>query len=113
MERADNDYEMTFSNETVIEPCRETDNIPQINFNLIQLADLTNKNANDFVDVIGIVKSASYVRTITTKATSRELKKRELHLVDNSNCSVNCTLWGKQAEDFDAADNPCYSPQRS
>jgi replication factor A1 len=97
---------MTFSNETVIEPCHETDNIPQINLNLIQLAELTNKNANDFVDVIGVVKSASDVTTITTKATNRELKKRELHLVDNSNCSVNCTLWGKQAEDFDAADNP-------
>ena len=44
-----NDYEMTFTNETVIEPCHETDNLPHIALNLVQLAELTNKNPNDIV----------------------------------------------------------------
>ena len=40
------------------------------------------------------------------KSTNKELKKREIHLADNSNCSIAITLWGKTAEDFNAADNP-------
>lgn len=47
----DNDYEMSFNNETVIEPCEDdTDcSIPKMNLNLLPLSELTNKNANDFV----------------------------------------------------------------
>jgi replication factor A1 len=45
---------------------------------------------------MGVVKSASEVTTIITRQTNKELKKRDIHLVDDSNCSVNCTLWGKQ-----------------
>jgi replication factor A1 len=97
---------MTFSNDTVIETCNDEDNLPHVTYNFVPLSELTNKNANDFVDVIGVMKSCGEVTTIVTKATNRELKKRELHLVDNSNCSVSCTLWGKQAEEFDANDNP-------
>jgi len=104
--KVDNDYEMTFSNDTVIEPCNDEDNLPHVTYNFVPLSELTNKNANDFVDVIGVMKSCGEVTTIVTKATNRELKKRELHLVDNSNCSVSCTLWGKQAEEYDANDNP-------
>ncbi|CAF0704338.1 unnamed protein product [Brachionus calyciflorus] len=105
--KLDNDYEMTFNNETQIEPCDEADNLPHMSLNLVKLSDLTNRAANDFVDVIGVVKSVGDVTTIVTKATNRELKKRELSIVDNSGCAVTATLWGKQAEDYDAADgNP-------
>jgi replication factor A1 len=52
------------------------------------------------------VKSVGDISTIVTKATNRELKKRDLQLVDNSNTAITCTLWGKQAEDFDGQDNP-------
>jgi replication factor A1 len=55
---------------------------------------------------LGVVKSVGEVTTIVAKATNREIKKRDLCLVDNSNCSISCTLWGKQAEEFDGADNP-------
>lgn len=105
--KLDNDYEMTFTNETVIEPCHEpVDNIPHMNLSLMSLSELPNKSANDLVDVLGVVKSSGDVTTIVAKATNREIKKRDLHLVDNSNCSVTCTLWGKQAEEFDSSDNP-------
>lgn len=45
-----------------------------------------------------MVKSIGDVTTIVTKQTNRELKKRELNLVDDTNCSVSCTLWGKQVK---------------
>ena len=41
-----------------------------------------------FVDVIGVAKSASDVSTIMSKTTSKELKKREVHLVDSTNTEV-------------------------
>jgi replication factor A1 len=48
------------------------------------------------IDTLGVVKSVGDVTTIVTKATNRELKKRDIQLVDNSNSAITCTLWGKQ-----------------
>jgi len=55
-------------------------------------------------DVIGIVKDRGEVSSINSKA-GRVIPKRELTLVDKSNFSVRMTLWGKQAEDYNADDN--------
>jgi replication factor A1 len=105
--RLANDYEMTLGNESVIELCTEqTDACPPIKLDIVKLNELADKNANDFVDVIGVVKNCSDVTTIMTKATQKELTKREITLVDDSNYTISCTLWGKQAEDFDGTDNP-------
>lgn len=105
--RLANDYEMTMTNETVIEPCHEqVENLPTIQLKIVPLSELADKNANEMVDVIGVVKSFGEVSTIVTKATNKELTKREITLVDDSNASINCTLWGKQAEDFDGSENP-------
>jgi replication factor A1 len=104
--KLDNDYEMTFTNDTVIEECHETDNLPKITFNIIPISEIANKQANDFVDIIGVVKSVGDLTTIVTKATNREIKKREIHLVDRSNCSVACTLWGSQAENYEEGKQP-------
>lgn len=101
------DYEMTMNNETVIELCEDdTDSMPQVQLNIVQLCNLAEKAANDIVDVLAIVKSAADCSTIVARATGKELIKREITLVDDSACSITCTLWGKQAEEFDASDNP-------
>lgn len=96
--KLDNDYEMTFSNDTVIEPCNEDDAsaLPHMHINLVKFSELQNYSANEFIDVIGVVKSSGDVATIVAKATNRELKKRDICLVDDSMHSVTCTLWGKQ-----------------
>lgn len=101
------DYEMTMTSETAIELCEDdTDNLPQVQLNIVPLCDLENKAPNDLIDAIGVVKSAGDCQTIVARASGRELIKRDIVLVDDSACSVNCTLWGKQAEDFDASENP-------
>ena len=58
------------------------------------------------VDVIGICKSAADVASIITKTTNKKLSKRELQLVDRSGREVTCTLWGAEAEGFDASNFP-------
>jgi replication factor A1 len=47
--KLENDYEMTFSNDTVIEPCNEEDSVPHMNLHLVKLCEMPHKNANDFV----------------------------------------------------------------
>jgi len=43
-------------------------------------------------DVIGIVKSTDDVRTINSKQ-GKELKKRDITLVDESQVQIRLTLW--------------------
>lgn len=40
------------------------------------------------------------------KASQRELRKRELGIVDSSNCLVRLTLWGDEAVSFDGSSHP-------
>jgi len=48
--------------------------------------------ANVLIDVIGIVKSAEELRTLTSKV-GKELKKRDINLVDESQVQIRLTLW--------------------
>lgn len=99
--------------------CTDTDNVPQMKYNFVELANLESVEKDGHVDVIGIVKEAADVSQIITKATQKpvrsksfylgrsalipcfgQLSKRELTLVDSSGMSVRLTLWGKQAENF-------------
>ncbi|KZP17889.1 replication factor-a protein [Athelia psychrophila] len=100
-----NDYELSFEKNTEIEECHETANIPQVKYNFIPLSDLETLAKDSVCDVIGVVKERADLSTIISKASSREITKRELTLVDKSEFSVRLTLWGKQAEDYNADDN--------
>ncbi|CAF3669774.1 unnamed protein product [Rotaria sp. Silwood1] len=102
-----NDYEMTFNYDTCIEPCDADEGqcIPQVQFNFIPISEIANRPANSICDVIGVVKSASNIDTIVSKASQKEFNKRDLLLVDE-NTSIAATLWGQQAEDFDGSSNP-------
>ncbi|KAH8917277.1 replication factor-a protein [Atractiella rhizophila] len=103
-----NEYEMTFERHTVVEPC-EDDDVPQMKFDFTTLGDLEEKPKDALIDVIGILKECQPITTIITKATQKEMKKRELTLVDRSGFQVRVTLWGRQAESFPenvAEENP-------
>ena len=58
------------------------------------------------MDIIGVCKSAGDVATITSQKTGKELRKKDITLVDKSMSEINVTLWGGQAESFDGAGNP-------
>jgi replication factor A1 len=44
-----NDYEISMTNETVIEPCNDSDDVPHVSLELVPLNQLINKNPNDLV----------------------------------------------------------------
>ncbi|PFH54257.1 hypothetical protein AMATHDRAFT_72762 [Amanita thiersii Skay4041] len=100
-----NDYELSLERNTEIEECHEASSVPSIRFNFVPLGDLEQIPKDSTCDVIGIVKECSSVAEITTKQ-NRPLQKRDLTLVDKSGYSVRLTLWGKQAEDYDATESP-------
>nr|XP_033324078.1 replication protein A 70 kDa DNA-binding subunit [Megalopta genalis] len=102
-----NDYEMTLTGDTEIIPCHDAGNdIPSLQFNFSLISDIETKEKNDILDILGVAKSCSEVQTLTARTTGKELKKRDINLVDESNTMVCLTLWDLQAENFDGSMNP-------
>ncbi|XP_069686364.1 replication protein A 70 kDa DNA-binding subunit isoform X2 [Periplaneta americana] len=102
-----NDYEMTFTNDTQVIPCNEdTSDIPTLTFDFTPINKLSEMDTNSIVDVIGVCKSSSDVQTLISRNTNRELRKRDITVVDQTNTGVVLSLWGSQAEEFDGSLQP-------
>ncbi|XP_076234444.1 replication protein A 70 [Calliopsis andreniformis] len=102
-----NDYEMSLTSNSEIIPCHDTeDDIPSLHFDFSPISDIEKKEKDDIMDLLGIVKSSGDLQMLTSRTTGRELKKRDINLVDESNTMVCLTLWGTQAEEFDGSNNP-------
>ena len=96
-----NDYELTFERDTVIERAEEQSDVPKVRFNFTNIGNLQNIETGGVVDTIGILKDVSDTNQIVSKTTSKPYDKRELTLVDNTNFSVRLTIWGNTATTFD------------
>ncbi|KAG8937310.1 Replication factor A protein 1 [Tulasnella sp. 418] len=99
------DFEIALDKLTQIEECMDASGMPSVSFNFVELAKLEEKPKDSTCDVIGIVKQVGDFENITTRA-GKSLSKRDLTLVDKSQYSVRVTLWGKQAENFVAENQP-------
>ena len=85
-----NDYEMTLSNESQIAACNEeTEEIPTLQFNFVPISTVESKQKDELIDVLGIVKTCSDVQSLTARTTGRELKKRDIGIVDENNDLVS------------------------
>lgn len=103
--KLNNDYEMTLNNDSEIQECTEPTDIPAIQYNFVKISDIAAKEANDTVDVIAVVKDVNDPVNLTSKA-GKNLTKREIMLIDNSNASISLTLWGDEAINFEGNDQP-------
>lgn len=103
-----NDYELTLSAESQVFPCHDFDEsqMPALKFNFTQLNKVKDVEVDGIVDVIGVCQSAGDVVNLVSKTTRKELKKRDVTIVDQSMSSVNITLWDTQAEEFDGSLQP-------
>lgn len=103
-----NDYELTLSSETQIFPCHDFDDsqMPALKFNFVPLSQVKDVDVDGIVDVIGVCQTAGELTNLMSKTTRKELKKRDLTIVDQSLSSVTVTLWDTQAEDFDGSLQP-------
>ncbi|KAH9821569.1 hypothetical protein DFH28DRAFT_883097 [Melampsora americana] len=97
------DYEIMFENQTEVDECVDAGDIPLIQLNkYMQLGQLGEVEKDHVCDIVAVLKDAGELGAIVTKQTQREMAKRDITLVDQSAFSVRMTLWGKQAEDFNA-----------
>ncbi|XP_045536529.1 replication protein A 70 kDa DNA-binding subunit isoform X2 [Papilio machaon] len=102
-----NDYEMTFTADTVVSECVEdASTVPSVKFDFVPISEIANRSPDSLLDMIGVCKSAADVQELTAKSTGRLLKKREVTLVDSSGGAITLTLWGNEAEKFDGSTNP-------
>lgn len=103
-----NDYELTLSSDTQIFPCHDFDDtqMPALKFNFVPLSQVKNVDVDGIVDVIGVCQTAGDVVNLVSKTTRKELKKRDVTIVDQSLTSVTITLWDTQAEEFDGSLQP-------
>ncbi|ODN02275.1 Replication protein A 70 kDa DNA-binding subunit [Orchesella cincta] len=102
------EYEISFVNDTSVIPCMDTDSdsIPTLSFQFMEIAFIESCENNKMIDVVAVCKSRGDVHAFTSKTTNKDLKKREVTLVDRTNTEIVLTLWGKQAEDFEDDTNP-------
>ncbi|KAM0139113.1 hypothetical protein ACHAP3_003381 [Botrytis cinerea] len=98
-----NDYELMFERDTLVEKAEDQDNVPQVRYNFSNIGDLQSIEKDSTVDLIAVLKEVGEISEITSKTTSKPYSKRELTLVDETGYSVRLTIWGKTATSFDAS----------
>ncbi|KAJ8953979.1 hypothetical protein NQ314_007172 [Rhamnusium bicolor] len=102
-----NDYEMTMTLDTLIQECTEDEkSVPTIKYDFVTIDQIQNFEVNTIIDVVGVARTVSELQTFQARSTGKELKKKEIMLVDHTKTSVALTLWGTQAENFDGSNCP-------
>lgn len=94
----DNDYEVTFDQHSEISPAPEDGDIQQMQYSFKKIALIEAMPADANVDVIGVVKNVGPVNEIMSKA-GKQLFKRDISLVDDSNAEIKCTMWNERAQE--------------
>eukprot|EP01029_Cantina_marsupialis_P006746 TRINITY_DN17448_c0_g1_i1.p1 TRINITY_DN17448_c0_g1~~TRINITY_DN17448_c0_g1_i1.p1 ORF type:complete len:460 (-),score=140.11 TRINITY_DN17448_c0_g1_i1:718-2097(-) len=94
-----NDYELSLGHRTRIEMCSGDDSIkgPQIIF--AKLESIKSLEPNLVINIVAAIHDVQEPAQLTTK-TNRTMTKRDITLVDDSDCSIQATLWGEQATRF-------------
>ncbi|CAE6450332.1 unnamed protein product [Rhizoctonia solani] len=101
-----NDYELALERQTEAILCEDESAVPKVQFNFIDLSQLESVEKDAVIDVLGVVTEVKALDTINVKSTGKTASKRDVTLVDKSGSSVRMTIWGKQAETFQAENNP-------
>ncbi|KAI9923270.1 hypothetical protein PsorP6_002739 [Peronosclerospora sorghi] len=94
----DNDYEVTFDTNSDISPAPEDGQISHMQYSFRKIAEIENVPADSNVDIIGVVRDVGQLNEITSKA-GKQLLKRDISLVDDSNAEIKCTMWKEHAQE--------------
>lgn len=99
----EHEYELTLHTDSILEPADDYDtSCPQINFHFVKIGQLESVPANSVVDIVGVCRDPGEVATIMSKNSGKELKKRDISLVDDSETEIRLTIWNTDAENFSA-----------
>lgn len=68
-------------------------------YKFVKIGDIESVEPKSFVDVIGVVEEVGPLGTIMSNKTQKELKKRNLKIMDRT-ARIEITLWSEDAENF-------------
>lgn len=91
-------FEMTLGRESVVTELDDDGSVAQIKYNFTKVADLERIEVKGSCDVVGIVQHVGELSEITMRSTGDQINKRSITIMDDSNASVELTLWRTQAE---------------
>lgn len=100
------DFEITMNSDSLIEECvgsADADEIPLAKFNFVSIGSLATTQPNQPVDLMGVITEVGDVSTVVSKTKNKELKKRNVTIVDMSRHSISVTIWGEGSESFNGA----------
>ncbi|XP_065346142.1 replication protein A 70 kDa DNA-binding subunit [Cloeon dipterum] len=100
------DYELTFNRDTFVNEIEDDSSLPVMEFQNVTIESLKNLAVDTIVDIVAVCQATSDCQTLMSRATQKELKKRDITLVDDSKHAITLTLWGEQAQNFDGSTNP-------
>ncbi|RZC71374.1 hypothetical protein C5167_034551 [Papaver somniferum] len=89
-----NEWVIILKATSMLEKCEEDCSIPQQQFLFTPISEIKNVENNSILDVIGIVTNVSHPVPVMFK-NGTENVKRKLVLNDDTNETVEITLWGK------------------
>lgn len=97
------EYELTLTSDSIVHIFNQNDgSCPQMKFDFVKIRDLENVEVNASVDIVGVCREIGELSTIQSKNTQRELRKRDISLVDDSEAEVRFTVWNDEAERLEA-----------
>lgn len=112
------EYEMTLNSDSVVEllaeegkyivrgssaashSCCADSTVPEVKFDFRKLNTLDAASADDLVDIAGVIYDVGELTTVHSAKLSKDLKKRDVSLVDNTDVKISVTLWNNEAEAF-------------
>uniref|UniRef100_A0A0C9QFQ3 Replication protein A subunit n=1 Tax=Fopius arisanus TaxID=64838 RepID=A0A0C9QFQ3_9HYME len=102
-----NEYEMSMNNDTEIILCDDgADDIPAIHFNFEPISSIEHCPKGAIIDIVGVAKQINEPQNLVARTTGKELRKRDIRLIDQSNTMVTFTVWGSHVSKFDGLEHP-------
>eukprot|EP00029_Vermamoeba_vermiformis_P008576 TRINITY_DN4060_c0_g1_i1.p1 TRINITY_DN4060_c0_g1~~TRINITY_DN4060_c0_g1_i1.p1 ORF type:complete len:640 (+),score=209.03 TRINITY_DN4060_c0_g1_i1:32-1921(+) len=96
-----NDYEIVLDTNSLVQRIDGANvRVPKVHYSFVNIDQISDVNANEVIDVIGIVKDQGELGSVKTKKDGRDLAKRNVTLVDTTDRAIDVTLWGDHATNF-------------
>lgn len=96
--RSTSNYEMTLSTTSVLRLESDDGSVAPIRYNFTKIADLEKVEVKGACDVVAVVHELADATEIIIRSTGEPCLKRSITLVDESQSTVELTLWRDQAE---------------
>lgn len=98
--RSTSAFEMTLDRNALLEEIPDDGNFMQIKYNFSKIIELNDVEVKANCDVLGVVTAIGPLGEVIIRSSGEPCAKRSIHITDDSNASVELTLWRTQAENF-------------